>query len=74
MSKLTFRFNHNSGGSGRFGSLGNSILSGTKWKRGRLIFNSRFKCDRSIKMLGIFTLGIGIIGNSGHKKLNLHVY
>jgi hypothetical protein len=74
MSKLTFRFNPNSGGSGRFGSLGNSILSGTKLKRGRLIFNSKFRCDKSIKRLGIFTLGIGIIGNSGHKKLSLHVY
>jgi hypothetical protein len=70
------KFTHNSGGCGRFGNLGSSIGSGKNLKRGKRIFICKLKCDRSMYRLGIFTLGIGIVGisNALHKKLNLHEY
>ena len=45
--KSTLMLSPNLGGSGRFGSLGSSIDSGTKLKRGSTISNPRLRWERS---------------------------
>jgi hypothetical protein len=76
ISKSMLKFTHNCGGCGRLGSLGSSMLSGLNEKRGSRIFICKLKLDKSTYILGIFTLGIGMIGISKalHKKLSLQVY
>jgi hypothetical protein len=65
-----------SGGCGRLGNLGSSIHSGLNVKRGNRISICKLKFDRSMYRLGIFTLGIAIVGISKalQRKLNLHEY